>query len=438
MFTRRKKTAAAATAAVATFGLALTGCAGGSAPAADTAPTYDPDEKVTLDFAFWGNDVRAELYDEVLDAFHEEYPNITVNTSFLGFPEYWEKRQTEAAGGGLPDVMQTDINYLRQYAENGLFLDLTPYLGSLIDTEPLPDNVLQIGQIDGATTGITISTNAWSMYQNSVLLDEIGVEPFEEGDWQDYNDWMAEVTDAAKANGVDVWGGADYTGRIQSFEIQQRAKGKDLFTDDGEVNFTKDELRAYWESGHELRDGIAIPQQRLEETMPMTGFDTAQQTSEMTWDSFGVSYLANLGEPYTELEITAPPVTKKGAQDLYKKAGMLLSASAGTDHPEAAAILIDFLVNDPVTGEVFGTNRGFPASETAMSGASLDGINQQIADYEESIADRLGDAPPVPVTGYGTIEDKFRQIGIELNFGTITVDEAVDQFFTEMDVVLNQ
>lgn len=34
----------------------------------------------------------------------------------------------------LPDVMQTDINYLRQYAENGLFLDLTPYLGSLIDT----------------------------------------------------------------------------------------------------------------------------------------------------------------------------------------------------------------------------------------------------------------------------------------------------------------
>ncbi|MFC8683469.1 ABC transporter substrate-binding protein [Microbacterium ureisolvens] len=437
MFTHRKRAVAGAVAGAAAIGLALTGCAGGS-PAAETTPTYDPDEKVTLDFAFWGNDVRAELYNEVLEAFHEEHPNITVNTSFLGFPEYWEKRQTEAAGGGLPDVMQTDINYLRQYAENGLFLDLTPYLGSLIDTEPLPENVLQIGQLDGVTTGITISTNAWSMYQNSVLLDEIGVEPFEEGDWQDYNDWMADVTEAAEAKGLEVWGGADYTGRIQSFEIQQRAKGEDLFTEDGEVNFTEDELRAYWESGQELRDGIATPQQRLEEVLPMSGFDTALQTSEMTWDSFGVSYLANLGEPYTELQITAPPVTEEGAKDLYKKAGMLLSASADTEHPEAAAILIDYLVNDPVTGEVFGTNRGFPASETAMSGATLDGINQQIADYEESIADRLGDAPPVPVTGYGTIEDKFRQIGIELNFGTITVDEAVDQFFAEMDVVLSQ
>jgi multiple sugar transport system substrate-binding protein len=44
----------------------------------------------------------------------------------------------------------------------------------------------------------------------------------------------------------------------------------------------------------------------------------------------------------------------------------------------------------------------------------------------------------VPIVGYGTLEEKFRQIGAELNFGTITVDEAVDQFFGEMDVVLNQ
>ena len=38
--------------------------------------------------------------------------------------------------------------------------------------------------------------------------------------------------------------------------------------------------------------------------------------------------------------------------------------------------------------------------------------------------------------GYGTLEEKFRQIGTELNFGTMTVDEAVSEFFTEMDVVL--
>ena len=44
----------------------------------------------------------------------------------------------------------------------------------------------------------------------------------------------------------------------------------------------------------------------------------------------------------------------------------------------------------------------------------------------------------MPIVGYGTLEEKFRQIGTELNFGTMTVDEAVSEFFTEMDVVLNQ
>ena len=62
---------------------------------------------------------------------------------------------------------------------------------------------------------------------------------------------------------------------------------------------------------------------------------------------------------------------------------------------------------------------------------------EQIADYEVSIQDRLGDAPPVPIVGYGTLEEEFRVIGQELGFGTITVDEAVDRFFTEMDVVLS-
>jgi len=65
-------------------------------------------------------------------------------------------------------------------------------------------------------------------------------------------------------------------------------------------------------------------------------------------------------------------------------------------------------------------------------------LHEALADYEASIADRLGDAPPVPIVGYGTLEEKFRQLGQELGFGTITPEDAASQFFAEMDVVLNQ
>lgn len=433
---RTRRAALAGVALAASSALVLTGCSGGGS---EPAGEFDPNEEVTLDLAFWGNDVRAEMYDAAIAAFNEEYPNITVNTQFLGFPEFWEKRQTEAAGGGLPDVMQFDYSYLRQYSENGLLLDLTPYLGNLIDTEPLSEQILQIGVVGEQTTGIPTSTNAWGMYTNPALLEQVGVEEFAGGDWEDYNAWMAEVTDAAEGAGVELWGGTDWTGRIQNFEIQQRAAGEDLFTEEGEPNFTEEDLAEFWSQGDEIRtDGSVIGQQRLEEVFPLSGFDSALTASELTWDNFGAGYLGNLGEGYSELGLVAPPVTEEGAQDLYLKPSMLHSIAATTDHPEASATLLDYLVNAPEVGEAFGTNRGIPASETQLEGAELDPLGEQIAAYEESIADRLGDAPPVPIVGYGTLEEKFRQIGQELGYGTITVDEAVSQFFAEMDVVLNQ
>jgi multiple sugar transport system substrate-binding protein len=431
MFNRKRALAAVAIATGAA--IALAGCAGSSAP--EPAATFDPDEEVTLDLAFWGNDVRAELYNEAIAAFNEEYPNITVNSSFLGFPEFWEKRQTEAAGGNLPDVMQFDYSYLRQYSENGLLLDLDPFLGGIIETDPLPQNILDIGVVGGVTTGIATSTNAWGLFTNPVLLEQAGVEEFEGGSWEDYIDWMGEVTDGA---GDAFWGGGDYTGRIQNFEIQLRSEGSYLFSEDGEPGFDEERLTEFWESGAPIRDGIGVPQQRVEEVAPKGAFDSALSASELTWDNFGAGYLAGLGESYTELGLIAPPVTEEGTKDLYLKPSMLHTISANTEHPEAAATLVNFLVNSPQSGEIFGTNRGLPASETALAAAELDPLSQQVKDYEASIADRLGDAPPVPIVGYGTLEEKFRQLGTELNFGTVTVEEAVSQFFSEMDVVLNQ
>ena len=431
MFSTKRALAAVALATGAA--LALAGCAGGTSE--EAAATYDPDEKVTLDLAFWGNDVRAGLYNEAIAAFNEEYPNITVNASFLGFPEFWEKRQTEAAGGGLPDVMQFDYSYLRQYAQNNLLLDLDPYLGEIIETEPLPENILAIGVVNDTTYAIPTSTNAWGLFTNPVVLEKVGVEEFAGGSWSDYADWMGEVTEAGAG---EIWGGGDYTGRIQNFELQLRSEGSQLFSEDGEPGFDEERLTEFWESGAAMRDGIAFPQQLVEELTPLGPFDTARAASELTWDNFGAGYLGNLGEGYTELNLIEPPVTKEGTQDLYLKPSMLHAISAKTEHPEASATLVNFLINSPQSGEIFGTNRGIPASETALEAAELDPLSQQVADYEASISDRLGDAPPVPIVGYGTLEEKFRQLGTELNFGTMSVEDAVSQFFSEMDIVLNQ
>lgn len=432
MFRKSRSIALAASAALAVTVLA--GCSSASAPA--PAASLDPDEKVTIDFAFWGNDVRAEMYDEAIAAFNEEYPNITVRASFLAWSEYWEKRQTEAAGGGLPDVFQNDMNYVRQYAQNGLLLDLDPFMGSLIDPDAIPEDVLANGVVDDALVGLTISTNALGMFVNPGLAEELGVEPFSGGEWADLDNWLVEVRSAAEDAGEQAWGGSNYASSLQVFEIQQRAQGRDLFTDGGEPAFTREDVEEYWSTGAELiASGTVTPQQRLEELSPLTAFDAAQQVSEITWDTMGTSYLANLGDAYPVLEIVAPPVTVDGAKDLYRKAGMLLSAAKTSDHPAAAAAFIDFMANDPAVGAIFGTNRGIPASATALEGADITGISAQVLEYEASISDRLGEAPPAPPVGYGQVEQLFTSIGQELGYGTISVDEAVDRLFSQLDVI---
>jgi len=414
----------------------LTGCA--SAAPSSSAPTLDPDEDVTISFSFWGNDVRAKLYDEAIAEFEKQNPQIDVKVLFLAPADYWEKRQIEAAGGGLPDVVTMDLAYLRQYSESGSLLDLKPYLGTIIQTDAIDDQVLSAGVVDGTTTALPLSTNSWGMFLNTTILDELGVEPFDGGTWDDYYAWVADVSDAAKTAGVDIWGGVDPTTRIENFELQLRAEGGNLFDEDGTPGFDEKRLAKFWNSVADEREaGEFVPQQRITEVAPLTAFDSALSASDTTWDNTGAGFLGNLGDGY-EISLIAPPLSVDGGKDLYLKASQMYSISADSKHAAAAATLIDFLVNSPESGEIFGTNRGLPASATARDAADLDELSQTIADYEASVTDRLGEAPPVPIVGYGSLHEKFRELAEEVDFGTLTVDQAVEQFFTEMGVVLDQ
>jgi multiple sugar transport system substrate-binding protein len=424
----RTRTFVAAAALTASAALVLAGCSGGDAGSADV---YDPDEEVTLDFAFWGNDDRAARYNDLIAVFNEEYPNITINTSFTDFPSFWEKRQTEAAGGGLPDVFQFSDSYLRQYGESGNLLDLAE-VSDYIDVTTFDESLLGTGALDGTQYSLPTGYSLWANFVNDDLLAQAGVEAPEGGtSFEEFDEWMADVTDAT---GGAVYGGTDYTQRIQVFELQLRANGGNLYTEDGELGFTEDELRAFWESGADIRDGVAVPQQTLEELSPKSGFGAAITASEMSWSNFLGGYLADSGS--SSISLIAPPTAEEGSKDLYRQAGLQVAIAANTDHPEAAALFLDYVVNSPEAGEIFGTTLGFPASSSKLEGTTLEGVDKQVADYIESAADRIGDAPPVPVVGYGSLEQTFWDLGKSLGLGAISVDDAVAQFFAEADVIL--
>jgi multiple sugar transport system substrate-binding protein len=433
MFYKHSRRTATAVAATAATILALTGCAG-SGPAAEGGSTFDPDKEVTVNFTWWGNDDRAAKYTEAIELFEKEYPNVTVNGTFTDYPSYWEKRTTEAAGGGLPDVMQFDYSQMDSFGSRGLLYNLTPEYGENIDVDSIPESALSVGDIDGDSYGLISSTNAWAMFQDKTQLASLGLEPYEGGTgWDDYYDWIADVT----AKGGGVYGGADPTQRIQNFELSLRQEGENLYTDKGELGFDEGDLTDFWESASDIRKSDIVPQQRLEELNPVSGFGANIAASELTWDNFGAGYIADSGKSVDDIVLTTPPTSDADAKDLYLKPSMLLAMSSKTKVGAAGAKLIDFLTNSPEVGKIFGASRGIPASETQRDGAELSGQDANVLAYEESITDRLGDAPPLPPEGAASIEQKFWDLGKSIDLGAISIDDAVKQFFDEAEIALN-
>ncbi|MEQ4304580.1 sugar ABC transporter substrate-binding protein [Plantactinospora sp. B6F1] len=411
---KRFRTIVAGSVALACLGTALAGCGGDS----ESGPA-------TLRYSWWGNAERADLMKQAIALFESKNPDIKITPSFQEYEAYWQKMATETAGGNAPDVLQMDFSYLREYADRGVLLDLKKQTGDHLVLDDLLPGFQGAGEVDGALYGVPVGGNTWSMYYNPAIFAKAGVpEPAAGWTWQDYRNGMAKITEA-----TDSYGGGNYTGIIYNLEVRLRQQGGQLFTPDGRLGFTREQLGAFWTEGQELiKAGVVLPVDKAVQIKPRSGFVDDLIASELGWDNFLVRYAAEVKTP---LKLAPVPTDNPGQLGQYLKPAMLLSAASRTEHPEEAAELISFLINDPEVGRIFGANRGLPATNAQRAAAQLQGPLAEVAAYEKSIADQLTKAPPAPPKGAGSVEATFIRISEELHYGRISVDRAVDEFFTE-------
>ena len=424
----------------AAVALTLTACGGGDAePEAEAPATADPNAPVTLTFTWWGSDDRATRYEEALALFKEEHPNITVQTSFADFPNYWTARSTEAAGRSLPDVMQFDLSYLREYTENGHLLDLSDLVGEQIDTAEIDEALLESGQLEGQQVGIPTSTNTLGLFYHPTLLEQAGVEaPSEDYTWEEYNEFISAVSEAGQSTpeGQPIYGGADYTNTFWFFLQWLVQQGKTPFTDEGEFGFEEADMKEFLELTADLREAKHVyPVERGVQLLPLGGFTVNESASEISWDNFLATYTTDSGDQ--NIQMLPVPSNDDGEKAMFFKPSMLLSAGANTEHPAEAAMLIDFLINDPEVGRIFGTSKGVPATQAQRDAMTLEegSVDARVVAYEEAVADHVTEPVPVPVKGFGSIEAEYKRLGEELAYGTISIDEFVESWFSEAAIM---
>ncbi|GAB2795272.1 ABC transporter substrate-binding protein [Streptomyces daliensis] len=386
--------------------------------------------KVTIRYAWWGDATRAEMIKKSIALFEKEHPGINVKPEFQEYEDFWKKFATQASGGGAPDVFQNAAAFMRKYGDRKTLLDLSSQVdkGNL-DMKGFRAGLEKAGEVDGKLWGVPVGANTFSLIYDVEAFERIGVEPGMGWTWDDYE----KAVDKLKAEGFQATTPA---GVMYHYDLLLRQQGKQFFTEDGQLGFGKADLTAHWKEQYAgIEDGRFVPQKKADQIAPKALLSAGFSKSEYQWDNFIVRFSAE-AEEEGKFALAPLPTTdgKKTGQYL---SSLFLSGYAKTRHPEEVAKFIDFMVHDPEVGKIMGYNRGILATEEQYDAFEPTGPDKMIAEYEEKV-EKAGVIEPMTPQPDGTdvVEAALLRIWQDVAHGKKSVDEGVDQFFSEAEQAL--
>ncbi|QYX81355.1 ABC transporter substrate-binding protein [Streptomyces akebiae] len=413
--------AAGASLAVAGLGATVTACGGDSGAG---------DGTVTIRYAWWGAEDRAERIKKSIALFEKKYPKIKVKTDFQPYLDFWKKFNTQASGGNPPDVFQNAIGFLRKYDAKNVLLDLGPQVeAGNLSLDGFRAGLEKFGEVDGKLLGIPVGSNSMALVIDKPVYTKSGVKPEQGWTWDDFDAAMKKIRDKAGRAGDSGMYGVMYL-----YDLYLRQNGKAFFTEDG-LGFTEADLKAWWSKAEKgIEEGLYADPKKVAQIKPKSAVAAELAAGEFTWDNFTVRYTSEGKSEYG----LAPIPTTDGKKTGQYLGSLMLSASKRTQHPKEVAQFINFMVHEPEVAKIMGYDRGVPATQAQYDAFQpTDPVNKAIAEYEESLvaAGVLEPITPHP-NGADICEAAFLRIGEELGLGTRTVDDAVKQFFTESKTAL--
>jgi multiple sugar transport system substrate-binding protein len=417
--------AAAATAAA----LVLAGCAGGGEDAGGDSPELS-DEPVTISITWWGGDARAELTQQAIDAFEDEYPNITVEPQFTDWTGYWDQLATSTAAGDSADVIQMDELYLASYGARGALQD---FADLDVDTSEISDEALATGQLQGTQYALPIGVAVYSIVANADLFAQYGVElPDDESwTWDDYADIAQELSDKSGGaiKGTGAIGGLD----AGSLKYWARSADNEVFDENNEVTLDPQALADMWQFQLDLIDSGASQAGDAIFEGQAAGISGGPLATNAV--ALGMAYNTQItalqsanGGDLRLLKLPEP----SGIDPNSYKPSMYWAVSGTSEHPAEAALLVDFLLNSEAAAEVIGTERGIPANEAirAFLADSLSPTDAAAVEYQERVTP--GTSPVVTPNGASGIEGILQRYTQEVLAGQTSPMDAAEAFIAEL------
>ena len=400
-------------------------------------------EEKQLVFAWWGNQVRNERTQEVLNLYSTQNPGVSFDGQFSEVADYWNKIATAAAGHTMPDIIQMDYKYLQQYVKNNLLVDLTPYIeDGTINTKDCNQDVLNSAKVGDGIYAICNGINAPMLAYNKTALDEAGITVKDNMNMDEFISLCEEVYEKTgyKTN-------LAYNNDDNYIEYYLRAKDVVMF-DDGKMGGTAQDYIDFfklYEDG--ISEGWMIePSVFAERTIGAMEQDCLVYGSSpetMSWCALvytnSMAALQSAAPEGMEIGISTWPSldTKKSN---YLKPSQFFSITTDSKNADEAAKVIDFLTNSVECNNILLAERGIPLSTTVAEAISpnLNEANQQVVDYiNNTVTPNSSPVNPPAGNGASEVNDLLNQLEEKVCYGQMTAEEAGEQLFTQGTSILS-
>jgi multiple sugar transport system substrate-binding protein len=414
---------------VAALLLVLCAACGNDAADSDSGP-------VTIRFSWWGNEDRAKITNQAVDAFEKANPNITVKTETLDFNSYFDRLATSVAASDEPDVITMGGAYPREYADRGVLLDMAKVSGDL-DLSRLDEPALSNGNFEGEQYGVPTGVNTYGLIVNPDIFNQAGVKLPNDNkwSWEDYVRIATEISDKAP----DGIFGADDPTSPETLDLYANQKtGEGLYSAKGGIAIDKKTVKNWFTMTTKLMQEGATPPASLSAELDA---QTAPEQTLMAQGKVGMMFgWSNLLTAYRQASgkdlrmLRAPGETTDKGTGMWLQASQLYTISKRSEHPEAAAKLINYLISDTHAADLIKSDRGIPANPEIREHlqANLDAD----AKVEFGFVDRMsklvdGDFVIGP-TGSTESVDILTRVNQSVLFGQQSPDQGADQFVTEL------
>lgn len=396
-----------------------------------------------LTIAWWGNQTRNERTQAALDLYSEQNAGVTFDPQMNAWSDYWAALATASAGGSLPDVIQMDYQYLSQYVDNNLLVDLTPYMeNGTLDMSKVNEGIVGSGSKDGGVYAVCLGVNAPALLYNKTLLDANGITVKDNMTMDEFFAVSKEVYEKTGYK-TNIGYGTDNV-----FNYVLRGLGHSLFTD-GQLSATQEDAEYFfglYEKG--IKEGWHVSSAifaevtvgSVEQDPMIYGSDPAN----MSWCAFfwsnQLTAMQNAAPEGVEIGITTWPSADPAASN-YLKPSQFFSVSAQGSQQEEAVKVVNFFLNSVECNDILLAERGIPAASDVAEAVApkLDTNNQKVISFINGVVSPNSSAvPAADPTASAEVYALVDEIIESLCYGTISASDAAAYFMDEATAIMNR